>query len=513
MQPVLQIHRKAGAIADVVSLSGRLDSNTSSELDAVLKQMVGSGSVQIVLNLAEIEYVSSSGLRVMLIWLRRLRKMQGDLKIACLKPRIQEVLFLAGFNRIFVLYDSEEAALESFSFTDLEEHEKRILDIVASTLDIEEDLRRTKESLVQSETMYRAIFESSGTAMAIVDEDMTIVLVNSEFEKLAGYSRKELSEVYSLLPFVVRDDLGMVTEFHDLVCKEADSEPRHYEFRFKDREGNIRIVYVMLDMIPKSSRRVYSLLDITELRKIEEDLRHELMRKREFIILAAHELRTPLQPAMGYLHMILEEPEAFGLNAELKSLLEKCSGNIDHVKETIEHIIKLSDVGYGPEQMLPRFKPEYRETSPKSLLGAYISVLKCSGDLQITVAIPEDLKIVTDSEYFFLIIQSLIFNLIRFSPVPAKIQITVEVDEQYHHFIIRSPSAVISQDIIPILFKPFSVTHESKLLEKFGFIGISLPVAKKMAELMSGDITVSCEPGAGCAFVLLLPRTGSPVDK
>jgi signal transduction histidine kinase len=112
-----------------------------------------------------------------------------------------------------------------------------------------------------------------------------------------------------------------------------------------------------------------------------------------------------------------------------------------------------------------------------------------------------------------LINQSLIFNLIRFSPVPAKIQITVEDDEKYHRFLIRSPSAVISQDIIPMLFKPFSVTHESKLLEKFGFIGISLPVAKKMAELLSGDISVSCEPGAGCTFALLLPRTGSPADK
>jgi anti-anti-sigma factor len=509
MPSAFQIRQIKRETADVLALSGRLDSNTSPELDSVLKQMAGSGSIQIILNFADIEYVSSSGLRTMLIWLRRLRKLQGDLKIACLRPRIQEVFFLAGFNRIFVLYDSEEAALESFSFSDLEEHEKRILDIVASTLDIEEDLRRTRESLVQSETLYRAIFESSGTAMAIVDEDMTIVLVNSEFEKMAGYSRRELCEVFTLLPFVVRDDLGMVTEFHDMVFKEADNKPRHYEFRFKDREGNIRNVYVILDMIPGTARRIYSLLDITELRKIEEDLRHEITRKREFIILTAHELRTPLQPVMGYLHMILEEPESFGVNADLRPLLEKCSGNIDQVKEIIEHIIKLSDMGYGPEQMLPRFKPQYRETSPHSLLASYISVLKCSGDIQITLSIPEDLKIVTDSEYFFLIIQSLVFNLIRYSPVPAKIGISVESDEKSHHFLIQNPSAVISQDIIPILFRPFSVTNESKLLEKFGFIGISLPVAKKMAELLCGDILVTSIPGAGSSFTLSIPRNGN----
>ena len=391
---------------------------------------------------------------------------------------------------------------------DLDEQEKRVLDTIASTLDIEEDRRRTEESLIQSETMYRAIFESSGTAMAIVDDDLTIVLVNSEFEKLVGYPREELCEVFTMLPFIVRDDLGMVMEFHDLVRKNTDTLPRHYQFRLKDREGDVRNVYVILDMIPGTPRRIYSLLDITELRKIEEDLRLELTRKREFFILTAHELRTPLQPVMGYLHMILDDPDAYGLNTDARSLLNTCSEHADNMRDIIEHIIKLSDIGYGPEQMLPRFKPRYRETSPKDLLNAYISVLKFSSDIAIDIEIPEDLKIITDSEYFYLIVQSLVFSVIRYSSGPARIEITQCDDEKYHNITIRNRSAVIPQEIIPNLFRPFFVTDESKLLEKFGFIGISLPVAKKMAELLNGNITVASEPGAGSAFTLSLPRYG-----
>jgi anti-anti-sigma factor len=506
MSEVLQIRQRKTDTAVVIYLSGRLDANTSSELDAVIRQLVGTGSLQIVINFSDTQYISSSGLRVMLTWLRKMKKKQGELKIACLSSRVHEVLFLAGFNRIFTLYETENAALESFSLVDLDDNEKRILDAVASTLDIEEDRRRTEESLIQSETMYRAIFESSGTAMAIIDEDLTIFLVNSEFEKLVGYPKEELSEIVTLLPFVVRDDLGIVTEFHDLIRKNMGSQPRHYEFRLKDREGNIRNVYVSLDMIPGTPRRIYSLLDITELRKIEEDLRHELTRKREFIILTAHELRTPLQPVLGYLHMIREDAEAYGLNAEGKILLDKCSKNVDHVREIIEHIIKQGDPGYGPEQMLPRFKPQYRETFPRDLLKSYIAILKFNGDIGIDIRIPVDLKIITDSEYFFLIIQSLLFNLIRFSATSAKIEISEYDDEKYHNFIIKNKSAVISQEIIPNLFKPFTVTKESKLLEKFGFIGISLPVAKKIAELLNGDISVTSEPCAGIAFTLSLPR-------
>ena len=111
MPAVLQIRQKKADTADVVSLSGRLDSNTSAELDAVLKHLGDSGSFQIVLNLADVQYISSSGLRVMLICLRKMKKKQGALKIACLNPRVQEILFLAGFNRIFIFYETEEAAL------------------------------------------------------------------------------------------------------------------------------------------------------------------------------------------------------------------------------------------------------------------------------------------------------------------------------------------------------------------------------------------------------------------
>ena len=98
MPSVLQISQKKTDTADVVYLSGRLDSNTSAELDAVLKQLVDSGSLQIVLSLADVQYISSSGLRVMLICLRKMKKNHGALKIACLNPRVQGDPVPCGFQ-------------------------------------------------------------------------------------------------------------------------------------------------------------------------------------------------------------------------------------------------------------------------------------------------------------------------------------------------------------------------------------------------------------------------------
>jgi anti-anti-sigma factor len=510
MSDVLQITRKKQDSIDVVCMSGRLDTNTAIEAEAEFKTVIASGAQQIVLNLKNLNYISSSGLRILIVALREVKKKQGDLKLACLKPAVKEIIHIAGFDRLFSLYETEEEAVKSFTYVAIDEKERRILDAIVSTLDIDEDRRRTEGSLQQSEILYRAIFENSGTAMAIVEDDLTIYLANTEFEKMVGYTNKELAEVISLLSFVVGNDLGIVTEFHELVRKRADKLPQHYEFRLKARDGNIKNVYVILDMIPETPRRVYSLLDITELRKIEEDLRHELIRKREFIILAAHELRTPLQPVMGYLHLVLDDPDSYGLNADAKVILGKCSKNIDLMREMIEHILKLSSLGYGPEQMLPKFKPNYREISPRQLLISYISVIRCSSDIAVDITIPDELKLITDSEYFYLILQSLMYNIIRYSKSPAKIEISHYDDKNNNYFAIRNSSAVIAHEIIPNVFKPYYVGDESKLLEKSGFIGLSLPVAKQMAEKLNGDLTVTSNPENGTVFMLVLPKSATP---
>jgi PAS domain S-box-containing protein len=343
--------------------------------------------------------------------------------------------------------------------------------------------------------------------MAIVDEDMTIFLANSEFEKMVGYTKREMEEVASFLAFVASDDAEKVKEFHNLIRKDMESRPRHYEFRLKDRAGNIRNIHVTLDMIPETPRTVYSLIDITELRKIEDDLRYELTRKREFITIAAHELRTPLQPVLGYLQLLLEDPDAYCLNAEVRGILDTCRKNAEQERQMVDQIVRLSGLGCGPEQMLPRFRPQYREMSPNNLLKSRISLLSCPHESSIAIEIPENLRIRTDSEYFYLIIESLLFNAFRHSTGPANIEISCHESEQTNSFAIRNTRTVISPEIMANLFRPFYVGDESKLRKKFGFIGLSLPLAKKMAEMLGGDITASSRPGTGTVFTLTLPKS------
>ncbi|MFP3975972.1 MAG: PAS domain S-box protein [Dehalococcoidia bacterium] len=73
-----------------------------------------------------------------------------------------------------------------------------------------ERIKRVKES----ETKYRATFENTGTAMAILDNDMTLSLVNREFETLYGYSKEEIEGKMKFSDFIVPEDLESIKAYY-----------------------------------------------------------------------------------------------------------------------------------------------------------------------------------------------------------------------------------------------------------------------------------------------------------
>lgn len=98
----------------IVLPTGRLDAPSSEELKADMERLIGEGWRKIVANLEGVDYISSSGLRVMLSALKKLRSLGGDLKLASLRPYVRETFEIAGFTQLFEIYDREEEAVEEF---------------------------------------------------------------------------------------------------------------------------------------------------------------------------------------------------------------------------------------------------------------------------------------------------------------------------------------------------------------------------------------------------------------
>lgn len=98
----------------IISIKDRLDAYNSNKVERYLNNLIESGVKQIIVDMEGVEYISSSGLRVMLSALKNLKKKDGILKLACLQPYVLEVFEIAGFTQIFEIYNTVEEAVSSF---------------------------------------------------------------------------------------------------------------------------------------------------------------------------------------------------------------------------------------------------------------------------------------------------------------------------------------------------------------------------------------------------------------
>ena len=108
----MQIKEETRGGVLVVTAAGRLDSSSSSVLEAVLPARVQTHE-KVVLDLAEVPYVSSAGLRVMLIGAKAARAKGHKLVLTGLAPTVAEVFDISGFTSIFAIEADVESALVS----------------------------------------------------------------------------------------------------------------------------------------------------------------------------------------------------------------------------------------------------------------------------------------------------------------------------------------------------------------------------------------------------------------
>ena len=100
--------------------------------------------------------------------------------------------------------------------------------------------RRVEKALAESEDRYRIIFETTACATVIIDEDMTLSLVNNEFERLSGRSKEEIEGRANWIEFVDPRDVERVARYHYQRRVDPDGAPRNYEFQFLRRSGEKR---------------------------------------------------------------------------------------------------------------------------------------------------------------------------------------------------------------------------------------------------------------------------------
>jgi len=99
----------------VIAPSGRIDTTTSKPLEDEIRGVVDGGVRDLVIDFGRVDYISSAGLRVFLVLVKRMRDLKGRLVLCGMQEPVRQVFHLAGFMPLFRVEPSQDAALARFA--------------------------------------------------------------------------------------------------------------------------------------------------------------------------------------------------------------------------------------------------------------------------------------------------------------------------------------------------------------------------------------------------------------
>lgn len=108
----VNLNERAVGQVTILRPSGRIDSQSSPEFETAINARLGTAQ-NVVLDFADVPYISSAGLRVVLVIAKKMSRSNGQFALAALKPEIYSVFKISGLTNVLKIFDTPEGALEA----------------------------------------------------------------------------------------------------------------------------------------------------------------------------------------------------------------------------------------------------------------------------------------------------------------------------------------------------------------------------------------------------------------
>jgi signal transduction histidine kinase len=224
--------------------------------------------------------------------------------------------------------------------------------------------------------------------------------------------------------------------------------------------------------------------------------------KRDFLSIMSHELRTPLTAVMGYTDLLLEEVSG-PLTAQQRVQLERVLASSRHLLGLIAEILSFAGLESGGDGAVAA---EVRLPGLVQELGVLVEPAARERGLSFRVEWAPEVPAVlrTDPTKARQVLLNLLLNAVKFTP-RGEVLLRIAADPASILFEVTDTGIGIEPAHLERIFDPFWQVEDATTREAGG-AGIGLAVARRIARLLRGDITVASEPGRGSVFTLRLPR-------
>ena len=224
--------------------------------------------------------------------------------------------------------------------------------------------------------------------------------------------------------------------------------------------------------------------------------------KSDFLSNISHELRTPLSVVVGFVYLLLNQ--VIGkLTEDQQKVLETVYRNSEELLELIDNVLWMTSLNAGDANAtLERFDARdvvsetlKRHEKPIREKGLHVNVQ--GGD--------QELSIISDRAKVERIFQNVFNNAVKFTAegsIDVKIQATP--DKSGVEFEIVDTGVGIEESKIDSIFEPFHQADNSAQRAYSG-LGLGLTVARRMADLVGGKLSVASKPGGGTRVSMIFP--------
>lgn len=227
--------------------------------------------------------------------------------------------------------------------------------------------------------------------------------------------------------------------------------------------------------------------------------------KSDFLAVMSHELRTPLNAIMGYTDLLKAGvPDA--LTGPQAEQIDRIDASARHLLELIEEILTFSRTEAGREEV--RTRPVEISDLIRDVAVRTQRLAREKG-LDFRVSAPEPpAEVETDPAKLRQILVNVISNAVKFTE-KGEIELVARLEDDRLILQVRDTGIGIAPEDQERIFSPF-VQVERALTREQGGTGLGLSVARRLARLLGGDISVESEPGVGSTFTVDLPARVGP---